>query len=378
VPAVEAFLMVARTTLLGLGLAAFAAVLSFALGQERAAQPQPPVKPAVDQLIERLDSNDFQTRESASRDLLDRDDAVPALRMALQSDKPEIRRRAEQILEQRRELIHQRMTERVLFHIKNGQVDQVVDQLAVMDGPVDDKVWDALLEFAQRLVAKAAKEDGMKRLHMPQVNEMRDKDPEKLRDHNTLPPHKRISDLRVVAPEVVGREAMNRNFIISQGRVEGGMGAYFDNIVFTNGDVKCPDTWMGCLIVCDGNITLDGGGSVVFIATGTIKEDCGACVRQKTREAYGMVKFYDTKQAGVEAADADGRVVVKKVVDGLPFARAGFLPGDCILAADGKKVGGFDEFRRLLRRNSMANKETVFKVRRGERDLELTVQLADY
>lgn len=54
--------------------------------------------PTVEQLIERLGSRDFKTREAAARALAERDDALPAMKKALAHPDLEIRTRLEQLV----------------------------------------------------------------------------------------------------------------------------------------------------------------------------------------------------------------------------------------------------------------------------------------
>jgi S1-C subfamily serine protease len=90
------------------------------------------------------------------------------------------------------------------------------------------------------------------------------------------------------------------------------------------------------------------------------------------------LKFYDVKQSGIEVQQAKEGVVVKKVHKGKPFAKAGVQEGDRLLALDGTKIDSLDVFRRLVRRNAMANNDIVLTVERpGKGKLNLTVELTD-
>lgn len=66
-----------------------------------AARPADVEAPTTEDLIRRLGDSSYTTREQASRELAGRGSAVlPALRAALGSDDPEVRRRAERLIEQ--------------------------------------------------------------------------------------------------------------------------------------------------------------------------------------------------------------------------------------------------------------------------------------
>src|SRR5437660_11991912 len=69
-------------------------------GRDATGQPNPPAGPAdLDQLIRQLGDPAYPKREEASRRLTDLgESALPALRAAMKSPDPEIRRRAEAIV----------------------------------------------------------------------------------------------------------------------------------------------------------------------------------------------------------------------------------------------------------------------------------------
>jgi membrane-associated protease RseP (regulator of RpoE activity) len=159
-----------------------------------------------------------------------------------------------------------------------------------------------------------------------------------------------------------------------------------ESVIFANGSIHGdPQIGVGsannCILVCEGNIELRNVFNCLVIASGTVKTDSiygnDVLILQKVQEAFGAIKFYDTKQAGIEAGEAQEGVAVKKVLDGKPFAKAGFKEGDGIIAINGTKVRNAEEFRRLVRRQTACSKEMVFKVGRGERTLELTVVPTD-
>jgi HEAT repeat protein len=91
---------------------ALAVLLSSALALAAAEKPSP--KPSVAELIEQLNSRDFKKREAATRALMKRDDALPALREALKSSHAEVRRRAALILDQRENGTKRRVLKRAL------------------------------------------------------------------------------------------------------------------------------------------------------------------------------------------------------------------------------------------------------------------------
>ena len=87
----------------------------------------------------------------------------------------------------------------------------------------------------------------------------------------------------------------------------------------------------------------------------------------------GFIKFFDPSQAGISVEGAKGGVAIKQVAPDKPFARAGLRSGDVPLAIDGTVVPSPESFRRLLRRKLAVGKDAAFKVRRGEKTLEIRV-----
>lgn len=112
-------------------LAWTALALVFAAPAGRAAAQEPPV--AV--LVERLGSDDYEVRERAGQDILQRGDKVlPELRKALDaSDNPEVSRRLTVLI---RKLDHDRLVSprRVTLSVKNTSVKEVVDLIAKQTG----------------------------------------------------------------------------------------------------------------------------------------------------------------------------------------------------------------------------------------------------
>jgi putative serine protease PepD len=75
---------------------------------------------------------------------------------------------------------------------------------------------------------------------------------------------------------------------------------------------------------------------------------------------------------GVAVKDGPGGALVGTVRPGTPAERAGFKPGDVIVAVDGAPVGGAEALAQLLR-TSMARGSAALTVRRGHELMELRV-----
>jgi hypothetical protein len=294
----------------------------------------------------------------------------------------EVRLRAERILKEWAARARKKRLQQLPGLIKSGRVDEFVDQMAPLEDYLDDKMWQVILDFACRIVANANKQYPCG-IPFPPVNANRDRYPDQVAHLNKLVAHPRLLDRRIAALRVTRRETIWRCVIVSQGPVQASQD-FTDNIVFANGSVTAPAVGplKNCIIICDGNIQADFASSCILIATGKVKLGStagGGCVIiENARKALGLIKFYDVRQAGIEVAKSAKGMVVKKVLKGKPFAEAGICRGDCILALDGARVSSPQVFRRLVRRNAMANKKVVFTVERADKQkLKVTVGLKD-
>ena len=67
---------------------------------------------------------------------------------------------------------------------------------------------------------------------------------------------------------------------------------------------------------------------------------------------------------------------VRKVREKSLFAKAGFANEDQVTAIDKTKIASREQFRRAVRRLSAQKKNAVFKVKRGDRILELIIDFS--
>jgi hypothetical protein len=366
-------LRTARLLFVLLGASALGAALL--PGPEAAARPDPAAPPTVEQLIARLDSEDFAAREAAARALLERDDAEPGLKRAAQSASPEVRRRARQLLEERAERAYLRRLGPVHDLIRRGEVDLLPERMALAEDDLDDRVWEALIDLAGRLVAKANREQRMT-IPVPDVNRLRGKQPPNT--HDKLDDYHQVGHQRLVVPEVVKRTSISDCVIISRGRIQAKTD-FSRNIVIANGDLDLKEYGpSGCVVICDGSVNADRIDYSLVIATGKVtRRDAGfSWVIENATEALGLVKFFDPRRVGVEAADADGTVVVKQAPPDKAFGRAGVRAGDRVVAIDGTKIADAPTFRRRVRSAFVTQKEITLTVQRpdqGSLDLKLRV-----
>lgn len=171
-------------------------------------------------------------------------------------------------------------------------------------------------------------------------------------------------------------------------------------VLFAGGSVDFLGSVANSLIVCDGDFTVQGPiYNCLIIARGTIRCDhdvrdsrlisCGKVqfkhpqrvyeskVVEKEPKPLGFVQFFDPTDAGITVEKADRGVRVKEAGKGKPFAKAGLRAGDLVTALDGEAVKDAEGFRRLLRAKLAVEGTMTFKVRRGDKAVEIPVPHKD-
>jgi hypothetical protein len=369
--------MLARLYVFAVFVAA-AVLLTYVAAQDKVVQPEPAKQPTVEQLIARLGDKDFQTREAAHRALLERPEALPALRKALSSDDAEIRRAAATLLEELGARGRQGQVKRALNFLDKGEVDTFVDLVTAMEPPLEDEIWMAMCAFVKKVAAATGGT-----ANLPQIREFTESKPS--RDCSVdkdIKRYTRYLECRLVAQELPKRVDFNKCLVVCKGKVEAQI--CLDNtILFSNGDfAPCPTCQHSALIL--DSPTRPRDRSYPFVCFIIVRGKDGAAtvnidgyqesVQQKVRE---LVRFFDPSQLGIETAEAKGGVLVKKVLDGKPFAAAGVKLNDVVTALDGVAVDSPESFRKLLRGKRALGVDCVIQLRRDDSTKELRLRLQD-
>jgi hypothetical protein len=345
-----------------------------------AQEKEPAEKPSVEQLIQRLTSDDFETREAATRALKERPDALPQLRKALTSDDPELRRRAAEVIEEHQTRDGKRQVRRALSFLKSGEIDTFVDLVTSLEPPLDDEICQAMCALVEAIVDKANKGDTAKRA-LPAVREISEKKPSENLNQKQLGDYHKILVGRLVARDLNKKSQIDRCIIVSKEKVELDEGGWFrNNILFTNGDLIVPLVPLyTSVIICDGSIKGNPvvAGSIVIARSKANHVTIDGVAVVNHDQILSLVKFFDPLQLGIEAGETKGGVAVKQLQDGKPFAAAGVREGDLLTAIDGAAVDSPDSFRRLLRARRAAGGEFLLKLRRADATKEVTVRLTD-
>src|SRR5476651_280058 len=106
---------------------------------------QGPDRESVEALIKKLGSTNFQDRQAATKAMKERPEAVPALRDALRSADPELRKRAAEILEH----FEPRPFREIDAAVKEGRVDRFIELLAAWPaGKHEEGAWTAFCDLA--------------------------------------------------------------------------------------------------------------------------------------------------------------------------------------------------------------------------------------
>jgi hypothetical protein len=374
-------------------------------------------------LIAQLGDDNPAVRESATRQLRERPEAASALRAALRSSDAEVARRADLILEE----LARRETQRALTRLrvlgKNGEADQVIERLVRRKPQEGDEAWwRVVTDLARTLVdldEQKFKKTEVLQPKLPGIGNVLKRfaggDIYRYLTFVEMPEvlvARRVTLRRsakqprgwMVRAEEVTIEAGGAlgSLIVCSGRVQGSPTTVDDTVagssfIFAGDSVDLRGAVFGSVIVCDGDVTIEGMVSQTIIAArglvrcrdtishsvivtaGTLEAPPRAkgllttCyIKEKDATPLG-IRFFDPAQAGISVEANDGGMRVKESAADKPFARAGVRAGDVVVAIDSTAVPSFEVFRRQLRKHLAREGEFTLKLRRGDAVLEVRV-----
>jgi len=380
-----------------------------ARGQERA----PSRSAELAKFVEMLGSREFQEREKASKALAASEDSIPHLVRALRHSDAEIAKRSRAILLE----FTKRALPRYLEYARHGRIDLLVEWFCVWEAVDVEACWQGINDIAFELLKRSGIREVRPnvRWDLP-VNYSKYGptlgDPERFlfnTDGTGWPTFKvRARGTRPIAAKVLGL-----GMVTSCGSVKLQLGSA-SSIILANDDVSFGTTEES-IIVSDGSISgrqcldslliarkniavrgtasrecyshLHAGGdahiellnadqSVMQPATKVKAFLTGTEIKQNQRVPLG-VRFFETADVGIEVAAVAKGIKVEKLSPDFPPAKAGLTVGDIILEVDDKKLVDPEVCRRQLRR-AYVQGEAVFKVQRGNKQLELTVTFAGF
>lgn len=133
---------------------------------DKAARPDAGV---VRNLIEQLRSPDFKIREKATQDLLRLDEVPDALREAVKSEDPEVRRRAQSILDRITKRLEEKAFQAIAKELHKLELDRLVRQMATDERSAGDKRWE-IIQAVAKAVTRRARELGGQQLPVPEID----------------------------------------------------------------------------------------------------------------------------------------------------------------------------------------------------------------
>jgi hypothetical protein len=233
-----------------------------------AADEKPAVKPdpaAVRQLVEQLKSDDYQTREKATRELSKLEEVPDELRTATKSDDLEQRRRAESAVGAITARAEDKAFKAMVADLQKVEVDRFVSRMVTDADFAGDKQWEVVQTLTKALT-KRANELSDKKFPVPDM------------DMKSLPQQtnaagkiahkgKRIllSDPKAAMVSVSGC------VILSAGPTPR-MTGINDSIVIVDGDFQGATSVDNCLLIVRGNVgPITGVSGSIILATGECK-----------------------------------------------------------------------------------------------------------
>jgi hypothetical protein len=362
----------------------------------------------IDRLIRDLGAASFEKREEATRRLMGREDAVPALRRALRSSDPEVARRVAQILKALGHHEDKRILGRLQSLAKAGELDLAFDLFARrLTGDNEVAGCSVMTELAGKLIDLSSRDSGKKPRIPPRHEGLPVGDyhkwaerahPSVLRTSQLLEEKGRGGDTSVCvdrAEEIsVLAHGATYDLLVSAGKARASF--VFACVIFASGAVDVMEI-SDSIVVCDGDFTTKKGAfRSLIIARGKVTSegsvtDCRIVTsagfhlreresidRSKVQEnvptPLGFVRFFDPTLAGVTVAPSNGGVRVQAVAKNKPFTRAGLLVGDVVTALDDHRIDSPETFRRWLRAAWADGGEVYLKVRRGAEDVKIWVR----
>jgi hypothetical protein len=363
-------------------------------------------------LVERLGSDSFDEREASTKRLaaLNLDVIPKELSKALESDDPEVRKRATVVVEAIQNRIVERVIGRGLAFAHRGDVSLFVAATAKWTLPADNpRVWDAPFEVAAEITSRAQKGGWKPSGSFP----WRDRKlyfamrtPERVLTSGLYTPKEKRGEGRettlphtAIVREYVSPKGSQWSVIVAVGKasVTGGMKS---TGLFCNGDLVHASRITDSLVVCDGDLqaeVLDGAiiiargnirvtrspGMSLLIAGGDITCDAPNAAKPQLQNTFkprepnplGFVKFFELSRVGLDVTDTDKVVRVKAVADGA-FAKAGAKVGDVVEGVNGAKPDSAESLRRLLR-DALALGDATVAVRRADAKHTLRVVLPE-
>jgi PDZ domain len=364
-----------RTLLILLILSVLSGLLALGLP----ATGEPPASSSdlsIDQLIQQLGNDDFKVREAAESELKKRPETMGALKQALKSADPEVRRRCEDLL---RGIRSQRQSQLLKRIAQEGCADCLCCLTKADAQEAGMAFWECFRELFARVAEKADDPAGKHPAHSWRTQAPPNDGRwgfEWVQGRGMVPaqvtPHKLTWSDQWSSTHDIWHEGIFAETIRQQGEfgdvkfvcrgdvtVEG---EFMSGAFLCTGNVKltCKNKHRGSqsgILICDGDVEVPEIMNSVVIARGrvicnNIRE---SVIVQGRSKALG-IHFFETSDAGVEVEEVpEFGVVIQRVIKDQAFARSGFQPGYRIVSVNGKNLESAEQLRRVLRQHYVDN-----------------------
>jgi len=394
--------------------------------------------PDIPTLIRRLGDDDPKVRDEAAKLLAGREDAIPALRLALKSDDREVARLAEAVLNDLKDKRRESALRQIKAYRKSGHYDLLAEVLVRWeDEELSADWWEAFVGAGWDLVeAEAAtyKRTGLKE----KADADRGPDwgsfarfssvpyykaypvgrpalviPPKVKENEPIRAACRAEELKALNPDRflagwVGVAAVTAKvnmsnpghaFLACGGSVQFGRCSY--SVIICGGDcVVDDDGAVNSIIVARRNVLVKKGVVHCVILAGGDVDVSDLHVNNSTIRAAGKIKvgppnsiiksevhpedpkalagirFFELADLGLAASLVEKRMRVDRLAADSPLARAGLREGDRIDAVGPETPTDDETLRRALRR-AFAERRTTLKIQRDGQPREITVRFPD-
>ncbi len=240
-------------------------VLTAPLAIQADDKPKTPIDPKVlRQLVDQPGSDDFDTRENASKRLLELEEAaLPALKDGAKSADAEVRQKAEEIATSITARVEERAIQKMLAEIDRGGLEKFIDRMAKDKDFATEEHWQLVRTIAtaieKRATEVADRPFRVVKLDLAKMPTLR------------AMPETSANTARILlnndASSVMG---LYNCVVVSNGPL-GRVGTLTNCILVVNGDMEGCTIMRNCVVLCRGNIgrTRQIDSSVV-LATGNV------------------------------------------------------------------------------------------------------------
>ena len=213
----------------------------------RAAE-KPPVDPkAIQKLVEQLGSDDFDTRETAVKRLLELDEAaLPALKEAAKSTDADLRRSAGELVTTIAGRVEDRAVQKVLADINAVGLEKFIERMAKEKDFASEERWKNVAHLILAL-EKRASEVADRPFRVTKLNFA------KMTTLRAMPETDANTARLVLNNDTSNIMGLYNCVVISNGPI-GRVNTYTNCVLIVNGDIEGFNAMRNCVVLCRGSI----------------------------------------------------------------------------------------------------------------------------